>query len=109
MFVRGSARANVAVEKGPPPAAFALLQNQPNPFGRSTTIRYALPRACDVSLEVFDVRGQRVATLARGWQESGWYTVAFGGDARGRTPGGVYFYRLRAAGYTSTRKMLFVR
>ena len=113
--VYGNARANVAVEAAAP-TAFALVQNKPNPFGRSTEIRYALPRSCDVDLEVFDLEGERVATLVSGFQSPGWYSAPFGpgaaasGGARlGTIASGVYFYRLRAGPFTSTRKMLFVK
>jgi len=113
--VTGEARANIAVA-APPPVAFALGQNQPNPFGRATQIRYALPQAAAVRLEVFNLQGQRVATLVRAFQSPGWYTVPFGaGAASGGgshldpLPSGVYFYRLNAGPFSSTRKMLHVR
>jgi hypothetical protein len=95
------------------PTSFALQQNQPNPFVRSTQIHYALPVQTRVSLEVFNLQGQRVATLARGDQPPGNYTVGFGRGARGvdgerleTLPSGVYFYRLRAGAFSATRKML---
>jgi photosystem II stability/assembly factor-like uncharacterized protein len=112
----GEARDNVSTETTTGPAAFALFQNQPNPFGGVTRIRYALPVAADVTLEVFDLGGQRVATLVREWQEAGVHTAAFGANARGangrRLEGlssGVYFYRFSAGGFTSTRKMLYIQ
>src|SRR6185436_11096703 len=52
----------------PPPAAFALAQNRPNPFARATTIAYALSRDADVTLDVFDLGGHRVARLVDGRQ-----------------------------------------
>ncbi len=113
--VTGDAVSNVAVA-APAPPAFALAQNQPNPFGRATQIRYALPIAADVTLEVFNLQGRRVATLVRAFQSPGWYTVPFGRGAEIASgarveamPSGVYFYRLHAGSFTSTRKMLYVR
>jgi photosystem II stability/assembly factor-like uncharacterized protein len=102
---------------GPPPGAFALAQNRPNPASGSTTIHYALPRRSAVLLEVFDVTGHRVATLRDGEQEAGWYAVPFGPGARtadggsvGRLASGVYFYRLRCGvEFTATRKLLLTR
>jgi len=113
--VRGNARSNVAVQTAVP-HAFALAQNHPNPFGRSTQIRYGLPRTADVTLEVFDLQGHRVATLVRATQSAGWYTATFGphastadGRSLGSVGAGVYFYRLTAGSFTTTRKMLFVK
>lgn len=108
----GWAGASLAAQ-GPGALAFALLQNHPNPFTGRTTIRYALPERADVTLEVFNLQGQRVATLVRGPQEPGAYSVAFGsgvagadGARLGRVAAGVYFYRLAAGPRVATRKML---
>ncbi len=87
---RGSNNTNVPGQ----PSAFALFQNSPNPFGGRTMIRYALPVASDVTLEVFDLRGRRVATLVHGWQEAGEHSAPFGGTRDG-AGAGVYFYRLK--------------
>jgi hypothetical protein len=93
------------------PRAFALGQNMPNPFARSTAIQYALPVEAFVTLEVFDLHGHRVATLVRGIQPPGRYTVPFGANRsdRERLGSGVYFYRLQAGGHSVTRKMLRLR
>ena len=99
----------VGPEEGP---AFSLRQNRPNPFTRATVIEYTMAREAEVALEVFDLRGQRVARLASGHQAAGAHRVEFGGMRGGsggaRPAAGVYFYRLRAGGYESTRRMLFV-
>lgn len=98
------------------PQTLQLYQNRPNPFDGSTTIHYSLPVETDVTLDVFDVQGHRVATLARGRQAPGTHAVRFGRDALGadgrplgRLQAGVYFYRLQAGGFTATRKMLLTR
>ena len=111
----GNGSGTVGVEGGTP-LAFGLWQNQPNPFTFRTSIRYALPRRADVSLEVFDLQGHRVATLARGEQPPGLYTVPFGADALdvdgralSRLGSGVYFYRFRAGPFSASRKMLLMR
>jgi hypothetical protein len=111
----GEATASVGVDEASP-TAFALWQNRPNPFARATLIRYALPAAVDMSLEVFSLQGRRVASLARGVQGPGVYTVAFGpgvptttGERVETMPAGVYFYRFQAGTFSSTRKMLLLR
>ncbi len=92
-------------------AAFALGQNLPNPFRGVTRIAYALPRASDVRLEVFNLQGQRVATLVDGAQPAGTHHVRFTARATDGSPlpSGVYFYRFRAGGFAATRKMLLMR
>jgi hypothetical protein len=97
-----------------PPLAFALSQNRPNPFTGITRIEYALPLRAQVSLEVFDLQGKRVATLVSEQQEPGRYSVEFGsgvsavGGRLGAVRTGVYFYRLQAGANFATRKMLLL-
>lgn len=101
----------LAVEPGAA-TEFALKQNRPNPFSHLTQIEYTLPREADVRLEVFDVRGHRVATLIDARQAAGTHAAAFGDvSAAGRpgpVPAGVYFCRLQAGTLTATRKMLLL-
>lgn len=92
------------------PATFALGPSRPNPFTARTRIEYALPRAADVSLDVFDLQGHRVRTLVNGTQPAGLHTVEFeprGTDGR-KLHAGVYFSRLRAGGFTATRRLLLL-
>lgn len=107
----GGMGVNDVAVTGAQPARFSLAQNQPNPFGRSTLIRYTLAHDADVALDVYDLGGKRVATLASGRQGAGVYRVSFARAARGAgtLPAGVYFYRLQAGGFLATRKMLIVR
>jgi hypothetical protein len=88
------------------PMSMYLHQNYPNPFNPSTTIRYALPEAAQVRLEVYTLTGQRVAVLASGEQRAGWHTVAFDGSA---LASGVYIYRLQAGGFVQTRKLMLIK
>jgi hypothetical protein len=84
------------------PSEFALLVNHPNPFNASTVIGYQLPEASNVKLEVYNVLGEKVATLVDGEQEAGYRYVVWDASA---ISSGVYFYRLQAGEFVSTKKM----
>jgi len=90
----------------PVPGAWDLAQNYPNPFNPVTTIAFSLPRRATVTLSVSNLLGQEVATLLRGEREAGTYEARF--DATG-LPSGVYFYRLKADGFTQSRTMLLTK
>jgi hypothetical protein len=105
-----------AVENGLAPQEFALFQNYPNPFNPSTRIQYSLEKAAQVSLKVYNLLGHEVATLVNGRQEAGSYTVPFsaiGGSAFGGNTStfasGVYFYRLEAGPFVSTKKLILMK
>lgn len=93
------------------PRDWALSQNSPNPFNPSTSIRFALPKGAQVSLEVHNILGQRVRRLHSGYLESGDYAIEWDGrDDRGHAMGtGVYFYTLRTGEIFETRKMLLLK
>ena len=84
------------------PSNFALSQNHPNPFNPSTVIRFNLEMQQQVSLQIFDILGQRVATLVDGIRQAGSYEVRL--DAADLSSG-VYFYRLQGGNQQLTRKM----
>ena len=88
------------------PTAYALAQNYPNPFNPSTSIDYSLPRAGYISLKVFNVIGQEVATLYQGFQAAGNHQVEFQASSK---PSGIYFYRLTHHDGSETKKMLLVK
>jgi subtilisin family serine protease len=88
------------------PLAFELDQNYPNPFNPSTIIQYMLPQSGHVTLEVFDLLGRSVRTLVSGEQGFGPHSVRFDGTG---LASGVYFYRLKAAGLTLTKKLVLLR
>lgn len=99
------------------PADYVLMQNYPNPFNPSTTIRFGLPAASRVRVEVYNLLGQRVGTLVNNIvMEAGYQSVEWNGTgADGRLLGsGVYFVRLNAEGpegksFTDLRKMMLMK
>ena len=93
-------------ERGVLPKEYALLQNYPNPFNPSTTIKYELPRASDVTLCIFDVLGREVSMLLNDRRDAGVHAVKFDGS---NLTSGVYFYRLRAGDFAQTKKLLILR
>jgi hypothetical protein len=105
---------------------YVLSQNFPNPFNPSTTIRYSIPSAINppftkegntggfVLLVVYDVLGNKVATLVNGKQPAGNYEVKFSTDLIHQSGGGglssgIYFYQLRVQGIIETKKMVITR
>lgn len=89
------------------PAEFRLYQNFPNPFNQGTFIRYDLEEPRTVTLEVFNILGQRVATLVSGvFQAAGRYEVRLNDS---NLASGVYFYTLQAGDLAQTRKMVLIR
>ncbi|TET45303.1 T9SS type A sorting domain-containing protein [candidate division TA06 bacterium] len=93
------------------PRTFGLSQNRPNPFSRSTTIAYALPRRSSVSIKVFDVAGNEVRTLVNNLIEPGFHSISWDGkDARGGAIAtGVYFLRMDAGTFNSVRKIVMLK
>jgi len=90
----------------PLPVAFALRQNFPNPFNPLTRIQFDLPHACLVSLKVYNVLGQEVATLVAEDQEAGYKSVEF--NTAGLASG-VYLYILRAEEFVQAKRMVLLK
>ena len=88
------------------PTRFSLSQNYPNPFNPSTTIHFNVKEKCDVSLQVYDVYGREVATIARGEYLPGHYEATFTTNG---LAAGVYFYRIQAGDFHAQRKMVLVK
>ena len=107
---RGVSPLPLATLAGVLPEQFELGANYPNPFNPSTMIPYQLPTAMYVRLEVFNILGQRVATLVDGEQPAGFHTASWDAtDEAGQAVGaGVYLYRLSGAGVQATRSMLLI-
>jgi hypothetical protein len=88
------------------PEKITLFHNYPNPFNPITQIRFALAEKTDISLNVYNTAGQKVAGLASGTFQSGSHTVDFDG---GRLNSGVYYYTLEADGKALTKKMILLK
>jgi hypothetical protein len=99
------------------PAEFTLSQNYPNPFNPATTVRYTLPTASAVTLTVFNMLGQKVATLADEVQGAGTFEAVWDGRNTAGSPvsSGVYLLRIEArpadggASFSNVRKMVLMK
>ncbi|HTX18287.1 MAG TPA: CBM35 domain-containing protein [Bacteroidota bacterium] len=90
----------------PVPLAYSLQQNFPNPFNPTTTIRFSLASASKVSLIVYNILGQKVATLVNGTLNAGEQSYVFDGSS---LSSGVYYYRLTAGSYVKSAKMILLK
>ena len=90
------------------PDKYSLGQNYPNPFNPSTVITYQLPIASYVTLKVYDVLGNEVASLVNEYQNAGIYNSQFS-ILHSQLTSGVYFYRLQAGSFTETKKLILLK
>ncbi len=88
------------------PNSFNLFQNYPNPFNPTTTIQYDIPKSAYLTLKVYNITGQVVATLVNERKSAGSYSVNF--NASGLTSG-IYFYRIQAGSFVQTKKMILLK
>ena len=100
---------------GQSPKEFSLHQNYPNPFNPATTIKYGIPERSRVIIEVYNMLGQKIATLVNTEQDAGYKSVAFDVGVAS-LPSGVYLYRLTATSvadparsFQEVRKMMFIK
>ncbi len=98
------------------PQTFALEQNYPNPFNPTTTIKFALERAAETDIAIYDVLGRKVSTLASGVMSAGYYTVTWNGTNSTGTSAasGIYFIRMNARAdngfaFSAIRKLLLMK
>lgn len=93
------------------PTKYDLYQNFPNPFNPQTLIKYDLSEAATVRLEVFNILGQKVATLVNRFEAAGPKSALWDGtDERGaKVSSGIYFYKIAAGDYVATKKMMLVK
>lgn len=113
VFVAGVIAKGVAISErgGVLPREFELLQNYPNPFNPSTVLSIALPEAAHVSLDIYNLLGQRVIRLYDAPAPAGYLDIVWNGKDRfGSTVGsGVYFYRVTAGTFSRVRKMVLLK
>jgi len=95
----------VAVEDAAP-GAFEVSQNVPNPFNPTTTINFSLAEAGNMTVEVFNIAGQKVDTLVNGYMDSGKHSVVWDASS---VSAGVYFYTVKSGDFSKTMKMTLLK
>ena len=88
------------------PEEFGLDQNYPNPFNPTTNIRYAVRETAHVTIDVYTITGQHIATLVNQSRDPGYYDVTFDGT---RLSSGVYIYRMQAGDFVQNRKLMLLK
>jgi hypothetical protein len=88
------------------PETYRLEQNYPNPFNPVTNISFAIPKAGNVKLVVYDILGREVATLLNDFKQAGSYTIPFNAS---EFASGVYVYRMESGGFVDVKKMTLVK
>ena len=88
------------------PLNFYLSQNYPNPFNPTTNIKYQIPEKGIVTLKIYDVLGNEIATLINEEKPGGAYTIKFDGSS---LASGIYFYQMNAGSCTGTRKLILMK
>lgn len=88
------------------PEEYSLAQNNPNPFNATTTIRYCLPEASKVTIDIYDILGRKIETLVQEKQAAGYHQVVW--DAT-EQPSGIFFYRIKAEEYAESKSCLLLK
>ncbi len=88
------------------PSSFELKQNYPNPFNPSTLIQYGLPERSFVEISVYNILGNKIASLVNSTQDAGMHSIRFDGS---RLPSGIYIYSLKTGNGIIARKMLLIK
>ena len=88
------------------PVEFSLAQNYPNPFNASTTIKFSLPEAADVTIHIYDILGRSIETLNSGSRTAGTHSIVWNAD---NLPSGVYFYRINAGNFSDQKSCLLLK
>jgi len=97
---------NIVFIENPAPVDFALLQNYPNPFNPTTRIQYQVASNSKVTLKVYNILGNVVATLVGEYKPAGVYEMEFNAST---LPSGTYFYQLTAGSFSETKKMILLK
>lgn len=93
------------------PIRYVLHQNYPNPFNPKTTIRFDIPQVSDITLEIFNIKGQKVRTLAQNKMHTGFHSIQWDGTNDQGIPlaSGMYFYRLDTGKFRSVKKLVLMK
>ena len=93
------------------PKEFDLRQNYPNPFNPTTIIEYALPKASEVKIRIYNILGQKVRSLVDEHQDAGYKRIQWDGkdDGGNEISSGVYFYRIEAGDFVKCKKMTLLK
>ena len=93
------------------PLITKLAGNYPNPFNPVTNIAYSIIDAGNVTIEVYNLRGQLVKTLVNETKETGNHTAIWNGtdNSKKNVSSGIYFYKMKSSNYTSTKKMILLK
>jgi hypothetical protein len=102
----GGEPVNNVAEENELPKKFTLEQNYPNPFNPTTTIRYELPQDGQVTIEIFDILGQKVNTILNEFKNAGRYETVFSSTG---LASGVYIYQLRVNDFITSKKMVLIK
>lgn len=97
---------DIKEQPGAIPERITLMQNYPNPFNPVTTITFSIDNPAGVTLEIYNISGEKVATAADGFYNSGEHEIAFDGSG---LSSGIYFYTLRSGNFSQTRKMILMQ
>ena len=95
----------IEAPKNQNPQSFAVYPNYPNPFNPDTYLRFALPRAETVQIDVYSVLGRRIRSL-KFYKAAGWHKVKFDGSG---LPSGIYLYSIRAGRFSQSGKMILAK
>ena len=88
------------------PTKYKLFQNYPNPFNPNTTIKFAIPKYSLVKLEIYNLLGEKIETLADKDFPAGYYSVIFNAA---KYPSGIYLYKLKTEGYQQSKKLILLK
>jgi hypothetical protein len=101
----------LAIDDASLPEAFALHNNYPNPFNPVTNISFDIPEVAEVTLEIYNVMGQKVRTLAQGQHEPGRYKIQWNAtnDYGQALSSGMYIYRIQAGDFVSVKKLVLMK
>jgi flagellar hook assembly protein FlgD len=101
---------NAVVVEVNAPEEYTLAQNFPNPFNPSTNIEFSIPQSSNVTIEVYNIVGERVASLVNKTLDAGYHRINFNAS---NLPSGTYVYQLKASGengtIVETKKMLLMK